>query len=66
MRKSLKILPDQLKHFASELFSKNIRYKIGKQCLIIRYWYLFTDDCGRTVEQEDMICVSYTEFPFAG
>lgn len=63
MRKSLKTLHDQLKHFASALSEKNIRYKIGEQCLIIRYWHLFTNDCDRTIEQEDMIYISYTELP---
>lgn len=64
MRKSLKTLPDQLKHFACVLSDNNIRYKIGDQCLIVRYWHKITDDCNRVIEQEDMIYISYTHLPY--
>ena len=43
-RKSLKGLSDRLKSFASELSSKNIRYTIGNQALIVPYIYDYIDE----------------------
>ena len=37
-RKSLKSLPRELKGFAAELSAHNIRYRIGKQALVIPYY----------------------------
>ena len=66
MSKSLKSLHRELKSFAAELSSKNIRYRIGKQALIIPFFNGSTEQHAFQVKPhlvEYTLIVTYEELP---